>query len=170
VSSQQINAQLPFNVSGSATITMHTPAGISNNYNFTVQQTAPSVFMSGSAGPETGLATIFRDNNNQLVTPTNPIYWKDTITIYLTGMGQTSPSIPAGQPAPGNPLATAAIQPSVTLGGTGLPVTYAGLVPGGVGLYQINATVPSGLAGGLSVPLVISQGGASTTLHVRVVN
>jgi len=26
------------------------------------------------------------------------------------------------------------------------------------------------LAGGLSVPLVISQGGASTTLHVRVVN
>jgi uncharacterized protein (TIGR03437 family) len=128
------------------------------------------VFMSGSAGPETGLATIIRDNNQQLVTPTNPIYGKDTLTIYLTGMGQTSPAIQAGQPAPANPLAAAAIQPAVTLGGTALSVSYAGLVPGEVGLYQINASVPSGVSGGLSVPLVINQGEGSTTVLVRVVD
>ncbi len=107
VSSQQINAQLPFNVSGNTTLTIHTQAGTSNNYTFTVQPTAPSVFMSGSAGPETGLALIFRDDNNQLVTPTNPLHPNDTVTIYLTGMGQTTPAISAGLVAPSSPLAFA---------------------------------------------------------------
>jgi uncharacterized protein (TIGR03437 family) len=59
----------------------------------------------------------------------------------------------------------------LTLGGSNLSVLYAGLVPGYIsGLYQINATVPAGVTQGASVPLVISQGGASTTLSVRVVN
>ena len=167
ISPGQINAQLPFNVSGSATLTIHTPAGISNNYNFTVQQTAPSVFIGG-----TGLATIVRDDDNQLVTPTNPIHSKDkeTLTIYLTGMGQTSPSIQAGQPAPANPLAAAAVQPTVTLGGSALSVSYAGLVPSEAGVYQINAAVTSDVTSGMSVPIVISQGGAETTVYVRVVD
>ncbi len=55
------------------------------------------------------------------------------------------------------------------LGGVGLDVQYAGLVPGSVGLYQINATVPKSVPQGLEIPLVITQGGSSTTLPVRVV-
>jgi uncharacterized protein (TIGR03437 family) len=169
VSPQQMNAQLPFNISGSATLTVHTPGGSSNNYNFTVQQTAPSIFVGNASGTE--IATVVRNNNNQLVTPTNPIHQKakDAITIYLTGMGATSPSIQAGQPAPGKPLAVAAVQPTVTLGGADLSVSYAGLVPGETGVYQINAAVPSFVPTGLSVPLVISQGSGSTTVYLRVV-
>jgi uncharacterized protein (TIGR03437 family) len=126
--------------------------------------------MSGVAGPETGLAIIVRDDNNQLVTPTNPLHPKDTVTIYLTGMGQTTPAIQAGQPAPASPLAYAALGPAVTLGGSALSVSYAGLAPGEVGVYQINATVPPGVPTGLAIPLVISQGTAATTLNLRVVN
>jgi uncharacterized protein (TIGR03437 family) len=48
-------------------------------------------------------------------------------------------------------------------------VQYAGLVPGYVGVYQINATVPFGVSQGMEVPLVIDQGGNSTALNVRVV-
>jgi uncharacterized protein (TIGR03437 family) len=58
----------------------------------------------------------------------------------------------------------------LTLGGASLEVQYAGLVPGEVGVYQINAYVPFGVPQGNSVPLVINQGGSSTTLNVRVVN
>ncbi len=170
VSGGQINAQLPFNVAGSATLTIHTPGGISNNYLFSVQSAAPSVFQSGTAGPLTGLATIVRADNNQLVTPTNPIHPKDTVVIYLTGMGSTLPAVDAGMPAPSSPLASAAITPQVTLGGQTLPVSFAGLVPDEVGVYQINATIPGGVPQGLSIPLTINQGGASTTLNVRVVN
>ena len=50
-----------------------------------------------------------------------------------------------------------------------MAVTYAGLAPGEVGVYQINATVPTGVASSLAVPLVINQNGAATTLSVRVV-
>ncbi len=170
VSSQQINAQLPFNVAGNATLTIHTPGGISNNYLFSVQSAAPSVFQTGTAGPLTGLATIVRADNNQFVTPTNPIHGHDTVVIYLTGMGPTLPSVDAGLPGPSNPLAAAMISPSVTLGGSSLSVLYAGLVPGEVGVYQINATVPGIVTAGMSVPLTITQGGASTTVNVRVVN
>ena len=57
VSSQQINAQLPYNLSGSASMSIHTPGGVSNGFTFSVSPTAPSVFLSGSAGPVTGIAT-----------------------------------------------------------------------------------------------------------------
>jgi uncharacterized protein (TIGR03437 family) len=171
VSAQQINAQLPFTLSGNTTLTINTPGGTSNNFSFNVQPTAPSVFLTGAAGPEAGLALIVRDDDGQLVTPTNPIHPKDIITIYLTGMGQTTPAIKAGQSSPSNPLAYVAVPAVVTLGGTALSVGYAGLAPGEVGVYQINATVPfKGVPTGLSIPLNISQGGVSTTLTVRVVD
>jgi uncharacterized protein (TIGR03437 family) len=170
VSGTQINAQLPFNVSGTASLTIHTPGGISDGFQFPVLSAAPHIFMSGSAGPQTGLATIVRSDNNELITPTNPIHPKDTVVIYLTGMGATSPASIAGLPGSSDPLAYASIPPTVTLGGYGLNVFYAGMVPDEVGVYQINATVPFGAPLGLSVPLTITQGGSSTTVNVRVVN
>jgi uncharacterized protein (TIGR03437 family) len=72
-------------------------------------------------------------------------------------------------PSPADPLAGAVILPVVSIGGVGLDVQYAGLAPGSVGLYQINANVPKSVPQGLEMPLVIAQGGNSTTLTVRVV-
>ena len=89
--------------------------------------------------------------------------------IYATGLGRTSPAVDSGQPAPDDELLYATIAPQVTLSGKDLTVLYAGLVPGSIGLYQINAAVPGGVPQGLEVPLVITQAGASTTLSVRVV-
>jgi uncharacterized protein (TIGR03437 family) len=169
VSSKQINGQLPFNVDGNATMTLRTPGGISDNFYFSILPGAPSIFRTGTAGPDTSIATIIRATNDQLVTPSNPIHVDDTIVIYLTGLGRTSPAVESGVPAPSDPLPSAIITPSVTLGGMGLNVLYAGLVPGEVGLYQINASVPFGVPQGFEVPLVISQGGTSTSLNVRVV-
>ena len=169
VSSQQINGQLPVNVTGNATMTLRTPGGISDNFYFTILPAAPSIFRSGMAGPETGLATVFRNDNGQLITPTNPIHPNDIITIYATGMGATSPAVDSGMPAPADPLPNTVIAPSVTLGGVPLNVLYAGLAPGEVGVYQINASVPSGVPQGMDIPLVVAQAGSSTTLSVRVV-
>jgi uncharacterized protein (TIGR03437 family) len=169
VSPTQINAQLPSRAGTSAVMTIHTPGGISDNFNFSVKTTAPSVFQSGVAGPQAGIATIVRADNGQLVTPTNPIHSGDTIIIYLTGMGATSPAVDDGMPAPSSPLATPLASPTVTLGGATLGVYWSGLVPGSVGLYQINAGVPLHPTEGLDIPLIITQGASSTTLSVRVV-
>jgi uncharacterized protein (TIGR03437 family) len=169
VSPQQINGQLPFNVDGNAQMTLRTPGGISDNFNFGIQPAAPSIFRTGTAGPQTGLATITRADNGELVTPTNPVHQGDAITIWATGLGRTNPAIDSGMPAPSDPLPSAIIQPTLALGGVALDIQYAGLVPGSVGLYQINATVPRTVPLGLSIPLVIAQGGGSTSLDVRVV-
>src|SRR5262249_1071804 len=158
VSSTQINGQLPFNVDGNATMTLRTPGGVSDNFNFSILPAAPSIFRTGTAGPTTGLATITRADNGELVTPTNPLHGGDTIVIYATGLGRTSPPIDSGAPAPSDPLPSAVIAPSVQLGGAPMQVDYAGLVPGSVGLYQINAVVPRSAPQGLEIPLTINQG------------
>jgi uncharacterized protein (TIGR03437 family) len=169
VSPQQINAQLPFNASGDETLVLYTPGGISNNYNLTLTSDAPSVFLSGVAGPETGIATVVRSANNQLVTPTNPIHPGDQIVIYATGLGATLPPVQAGAPAPSNPLAVVTDTPVVTLGGVAVTLEFAGLAPGEVGVYQINVSVPRSVAQGMSVPLTITQSGGATSMNVRVV-
>jgi uncharacterized protein (TIGR03437 family) len=61
------------------------------------------------------------------------------------------------------------IEPEVTLGSVALPVRYAGLVPGEIGVYQINVSVPHWAPTGIEIPLAIRQGSHVITLPVRVV-
>jgi uncharacterized protein (TIGR03437 family) len=168
-SPMQVNAQLPFEVSGSATMILRAPGGTSNSFNFTVLPSAPAIFHTGTAGPDTGLPTIFRATNNELVTLSNPIHPEDIIVIFATGLGYTSPAVPTGHAAPSDPLALAQIQPVITIGGVPLEVQFAGLVPGQVGVYQINARVPYTVPRGMQVPMAISLGEQQVTLNVRVV-
>jgi uncharacterized protein (TIGR03437 family) len=170
VSPTQINAQLPFQAEGNTTMILRTPGGVSDNFNLTVLPAAPSVFRNGVAGDQSNLPAVVRAANRLLVTASNPIHRGDAITIYLTGMGKTTPAIEAGEPAPNEPLAAALIPPRVLLGEVELPVSFAGLVPGEVGVYQINASVPRSVPLGLEIPLVISQSGPATSLVVRVVD
>jgi len=170
VSGPEIAAQLPNNVSGNVSMSVLTPGGQSATYYLNVLGTAPSIFMTGTAGPLTGLAAVVRWNNGQLVTPTNPIHPTDYLEIYLAGMGATTPAVAAGMPGPSNPLAMVQTAPLVTLGGASLPVLYAGMAPGEVGVYQVDVYVPGGMPQGLQIPLQISQGGSTTTVNERVVN
>jgi uncharacterized protein (TIGR03437 family) len=97
--------------------------------------------------------------NYSLVSSSNPAKPGEYLIIYLVGMGPTNPSVPTGAPAPGppNPLATATLQPTVTVGGQQASVAFAGLTPGAVGLYQITFQVPTGAASG-DQNLVVAQG------------
>jgi uncharacterized protein (TIGR03437 family) len=105
-----------------------------------------------------------------LVDISNPVHPDDILVIVATGLGVTSPPATDGTAAPANPLEYAAVPPTVTLGNVGLQVQFAGLIPGQVGTYQINAAVPHKISAGSEVPLVIEQGGISTSFNVRVVN
>ncbi len=170
VSAGQVNAQLPFEVNGSATLVLHTPGGMSDNYNLNILSTAPSVFYTGTAGPNTNIPLLIRSTNNQLVTLSNPIHPGDHLVMYATGLGLVTPNVPVGAPGPSNPPAIAIVLPTVTIGGVAMQVLYAGLVPGDVGVYQIEVAVPIHIPEGFNIPLVISQGSSSTTLPVRVVH
>jgi uncharacterized protein (TIGR03437 family) len=170
VSSSQINAQLPYEVVGSANLVISSPGGQSAPFNFNALANAPAVFRTGQAGSLTGLPLIYRAANNQLVDISNPVHPDDILIIVATGLGQTSPPAVDGAAPPSDPPEMASVPPTVTLGSVGLQLQFAGLIPGEVGMYQINAAVPHKIAAASQVPLVIQQGGISTSFNVRVVN
>ena len=169
VSPGQINAQMPYEVAGNATMVLRTAGGMSDPFSLTVGSSAPAVFQTAVAGPDTGLAALYRAVNDEPVTLSNPIHPGDYLVIYATGLGRTSPAVESGAAAPFEPLAQTIILPTVKLGGVALPVLYAGLVPGQVGVYQINVYVPAEVPRGMEVPLVISRPDQDLSFSVRVV-
>jgi len=85
----------------------------------------------------------------------------DVVVFYALGLGQTTPAATDGQAA----TAAQAAPVQVVFGESvlltsGVPVTpqYAGLTPGLVGLYQVNAVVPAGIHGD-AVPVYLNMDG-----------
>jgi uncharacterized protein (TIGR03437 family) len=103
----------------------------------------------------------------------------DTLVLYATGLGLATPN---GNPT-GTPLANGQIPPIdgsvlyetpttpvVTIGGIPAKVLFSGLAPGYPGEYQIDITVPSGVAYGDNIPVVLTILGASdssTTISIQ---
>jgi len=104
------------------------------------------------------------------VTPTAPAHPGDVLIMYLVGMGKTNPPLETDAPAPGangGSLAQVVNQPTVTVGGQNAQILFAGLTPGGIGLYQIDFVVPQVSTG--TAPVTVMQGTVSanpTTLPV----
>lgn len=101
----------------------------------------------------------------------------DVLVIYLTGLGlatvngsPTGATLPSGQnpPVSGSPLYETPTLPTVTIGGVPATVAFSGLTPGYAGEYQIDVTVPAGVASGDSVPLKITMLGMSDTANISI--
>jgi uncharacterized protein (TIGR03437 family) len=167
VSPGQINGQAPL-VTGAGNLVLHIPGAVSDAFNLNILADAPAVFRNG--GPAANLPVIIRADDNLLVTASHPVHHGNTLLIYLTGLGITSPVVAPGLPAPSSPLAQVQDPVAVTLGGVGLSVLSANLIPGQAGVYQVSASVPRNVPLGLGVPLTVTQGGVSSTVNVRVVN
>lgn len=98
------------------------------------------------------------------VTASNAAAVGETVTIYATGLGQTSTAVPTGELPSGT--VTTVTTPTVTIGGIPAQVPFSGL-SGFVGVNQINAVVPSGVQIGTTVPVVVSSGGQqSNTVNI----
>jgi len=164
VSSGQINAQLPFDVVGSASIVLSTSGGMTKPFSFSPQANAPAIFRTAGDGP-----MIIRTVDGKFITNSTPIHLNEKLIIYLTGMGTTTPSVGAGDGSPSAPPAIAAATPTITLGGASIFVLSAELVPNEVGVYQIEAQVPfHHIPTGSNIPFTITQGSYSTTVKVKV--
>jgi uncharacterized protein (TIGR03437 family) len=85
---------------------------------------------------------VLHNDDYSLVTAANPARPKEFVQIYATGLGPTSPTVPAGQ-AMMAPLIT---YPTITISGVPAWVQWAGLHSVYPGLYQINVQVPANVA------------------------
>ena len=91
------------------------------------------------------------------MTPANAVKAGSAVTIFCTGLGEVTPAVQAGNNGPPLPGGAATVTPvTVTIGSVNAPVQFAGLAPGMVGLYQVQATVPSGVAAGNAVPVTLT--------------
>ena len=83
----------------------------------------------------------------------------DTIILYGIGFGPVTPNIPAGQVV----VQLSALPPvQISFGGVPATVTYSGLTPNYLGLYQFNVVVPS-IPASDSVPVTFSLGATNST-------
>jgi uncharacterized protein (TIGR03437 family) len=78
---------------------------------------------------------------------TNPAPQGGILTLFATGEGLTNGSNVAGQAASA-PYATPQLAVAVTVGSGTAAVLFAGEAPGLVGMLQVDAQMPAGLASG----------------------
>lgn len=121
---------------------------------------APAVFVVNS---QTGQGAIL-DQNYRLIGPANPTTVGAYVQIYCTGLGPVTSPPATGSPALANPLSWTTITTTAKIGGAPATVAFSGLVPGEVGLYQVNVQVPASSVKGLSVPVTISAGGVTSNV------
>ena len=170
VSPPKINAQLPLSTPASTQLIVYTPGGVSDPFPITTKSTAPAVVqIPASPGSTNTIAAIYRTETNLPVTLTNPVHKGDQLYILLSGLGPTDPPVEAGTVSP-NPPAVLLTKPEVLLDGATCPVTFAGLVPGQIGIYRIDVNVPKGIQQGLDIKLTVRVGSiTSNEYSVRVV-
>jgi uncharacterized protein (TIGR03437 family) len=166
----QVNFQVPWELAGQTQTSMiFTVNGeASGAATVALAPYSPGIFTMNAMG--TGQGAVLIASTYKLASAANPVARGTYIAIFCTGLGAVTNQPATGTSAPpGSPLSIALKQPFVTIGGTPAIVSYAGLAPGFVGLYQVNVVVPSEIPVGGAVPLIMSMGNAtSNTVTIGV--
>jgi uncharacterized protein (TIGR03437 family) len=165
ISPGQINAIAPQVSPGPVTVTVTNGSLTSVAYSVTSSQYAPALFVwpgnqavathqdgtyAAKAGTFPGVTT----------TPATP---GETIILWGSGFGPTTPATPLGTVVPTTPTYNTTTLPSATLNNGEVTVLGAALSPNSAGLYQVAIQVPSPLANG-DYYLQVSIGGMTSPL------
>ncbi|MCC6858395.1 MAG: hypothetical protein IT158_07535 [Bryobacterales bacterium] len=135
VSDAQVNFLVPESLPvGVAEMTVTTPAGVSAPVRVRIVSVSPGIFAAVHSGTT--------DPASQR--PARP---GDYLEVYATGLGVARDF--------GSGLRETLIRPEVHIGGFAAGVTYSGLAPGFLGLYQVNVQVNEGTPPGLQ-PLTLT--------------
>jgi uncharacterized protein (TIGR03437 family) len=171
----QINFQLPWNLvdKNEAELAVSAPGFAEKAVKIAIASYAPGLFTTGAPDGQgivaiAGTATFAAPAGT--LPGARPANRGEYVTIYCNGLGAVSSPPSTGAVSPSDPLARTIAQPAVTIGGQSADVSFSGLAPGLVGVYQINAQVPASSATGDAVPIVVAIGGARSnvaTIAVR---
>jgi uncharacterized protein (TIGR03437 family) len=170
-SATQVSAIVPYSVpiGGTADITVTYQGQSVTAPAVPIVSSLPGVFTLNSTG--IGQASAVNQDGS-INGPTSPAPTGSTISLYVTGEGQTTPAGVDGKPASA-PLPAPVLPVSVTLNGQNVPVTYAGGAPGQVaGLMQLNVQIPADLlqifTGPVAVPVVVRVGFIYSQANVTI--
>ena len=165
VSPEQVNAQMPEDIKpGLATVFLKNGSSTSNAVAVIVPPVSPEIIVYGN---NLAVATFL---NYSVVTASNPAHIGDTVVIWFLGGGPVNPS---------GKLTTGAVSPAglspvtgaytITVGGVEVTnISYVGLTPGSIGLYQASFAVPAGVPTG-SEKVVLTISGQASNAPVMTV-
>jgi uncharacterized protein (TIGR03437 family) len=152
VSPGQVNLQIPYETQpGVATLTVYNPYNPDVGVNHTLEVTAaaPGIFM----------------NNGFVFPPFSSAARGVETALYITGAGQVSPGVADGaSPASSTPtsqLPKPILPVTVTVANLPAKIVFSGLIPGSVGVTQINYIVPANAPLGAQ-PVVVTVGTAAS--------
>jgi uncharacterized protein (TIGR03437 family) len=139
--SEQINAQVPWELAGQSTTQVHVEYnGLSTQIaSAAVVQAAPAFFRSYTS-PQGAIV----NEDGTLNSAANPAQKGSIVSIFGTGAGPTAPAGITGGIAPLAPLAFLTLPVSVALDLNNVEVLYAGSAPTiSDGVFQINFRIPA---------------------------
>jgi len=162
VSRKQINFLMPPELGDAAqgSVTVIVGASLSNPQTVSLATFAPGIFQLANgqgailiANTATVAAPVTSIAGSQ-ARPANP---GEFITIYCTGLGPVTNQPPTGAPASSSPLSITTTAPAVRVGNIPATVSFSGLAPGFVGLYQVDVQIPPSAPAGNAVPITIQS-------------
>ena len=157
VTAGQVSCQVPWELEGqpSAQVKVSIDQTYGNTVTVPLASYAPAMFLAQGIAAAT-------DSNGHVITTANPATRGQIITLYANGLGPVT-----NQPASGAP-ASATVQSlttpnaaTVSIGNQPATVSFSGLSPTEIGVYQINVQVPATISPGTQ-PVVITIGGVSS--------
>jgi uncharacterized protein (TIGR03437 family) len=170
-SASQVSAVVPYELKlfTTATISIKYLGQTSNFVSTNVTTTSPGIFTANSSG--TGPGAIL-NSNLSLNSSSNAAARGDTVVVYMTGEGETSPAGVTGKVTTVSstpPLTPTPLLPiSITVGGQAANYSFAGEAPGLVsGVLQLNVVLPTNIAAG-DQPIVVTIGGNPSQQGVTV--
>ena len=148
----QINAQVPFSAVPGSTVTVVVKAQgkLSAPQRFLIASVQPNIFEQDG----TAFAT---NQQSQRISSENPARLGQPLQIFATGLGLVDQPPGAGSASPASSTVLSPVR--VRIGGIDAPVSFQGLAPGFVGLYQINVFLPGIVQPGDEVTVVLEQNG-----------
>ena len=132
---------------GEASVVVYNGEALSRSFEVWVQAATPNI-----------IAVTHSDGS--AVTAQAPLEAGEAFSVFATGLGTVSGTSGVGIVGPSKPLAVTSTMPEVLCGNTPLDVTFSGLAPGFVGLYQVNAVFPADISLGT---LSLSVAGQTAT-------
>ncbi len=163
---QQIGIVVPYEATpGTSLVAVQFGNQVSLELPVTIVASAPGLYTADGSGK--GQAMAVNHESGVTNTSATPEPHGGVITVYVTGVGEVSPSVPDG--TPNTPGTAHPLQPmSATIGGVNAAIQYAGgdngLAPG---MIRMDLAVPSTVTGN-AVPVVVTFGTASSQPGVTV--
>ncbi|HLW75553.1 MAG TPA: IPT/TIG domain-containing protein, partial [Bryobacteraceae bacterium] len=166
VTASQINVLAPSLDSGPVQVAVTTSAGTSPFFSSTSTTLEPAFFAwPASQVVATHLDYSYAVANGTFSFGTTPSKRGDTIVMWATGFGPTSPAAPSGQVTPANLYSVNGV--GVAIGGQPAQVVSTALTPGLAGVYQVAIQIPANLPDG-DYEVVATVNGISSLASVLI--